>query len=907
MSELGRADPDELLKRVPNEGRKRARFKIFFGMSAGVGKTYAMLREARLLIERGEDVVVGWVEPHGRAETETLADGMERIPPRLVDYRGTVLREFDAEAAIARRPSILIVDELAHSNAPGMTHPKRYQDILDVLESGISVYTTMNIQHLESLADSVELVTLVPVRERVPDEVFDRADEIQMVDIPPEELIKRLSEGKVYSGATSKEAMTHFFTRENLSVLREIALREAAQLASHQTLDIMRGDSPPRNSGAQRILVAVSRSPNSEHLIRWTRKLAYALKEEWDCITVDSGDPLTEEEKTRLANNLGFAKSLGAKVSNIPADDVARAVLDHARRSGASIIVVGKSGSPSPRHPFARRSITDRIMAESGNIAVLAVQEKPLHDPRKRRTVAGLLSSPPRQYATAVAVVALTTVLNSLITPFVGYWGAAVPYLATISIIALFIGRGPLFVSALLSALLWDYLFIPPYHTFYISKLEDALMLVLYILLAVTSGWMTGKLKANERLLSVRERRLELLNTLATELAGTPGLGETARKSVAFLEDAFDARVFLLMRDKAGDLEPVPPGPLPAELGERELTAARHCLQTGRRSGRGTDAMGSSTCYFAPLGNPPETVGVVGLSLAPGKAWTGDTERFLSIVLHTVSLAMERELLTASARESELVEESERLGKLLLDSVSHELKTPLTIIQGSASALSDEDIAKHPLARRELVGEMMAGAERLTGIVDNLLSMNRLESGKINLRLSETDPADLVSVALKTLEKGRGSREVELAAEGLEATLYCDQGLITQVLTNLVQNAYRYSGEASRICIRVSQTADRTGFEVSDDGPGVPSEDLAHLFEKFYRGRGAKPGGTGLGLSICRGIVEAHGGEIRAWNGAPPVRGGGGQEPQTKAGDGRRGFTIAFSLPNDPRPKEGAR
>jgi two-component system, OmpR family, sensor histidine kinase KdpD len=886
-------EPDELLARIQKEAITRTRFKIFFGMAAGVGKTYAMLREAQLLIERGEDVVIGWLEPHGRTETESLGVGMERVPPKIIDYHGAHLEELDAEAVIRRKPAIVLVDELAHSNATGMNHPKRYQDILDILDAGIPVYTTMNIQHLESIADSVELSTLVPIRERVPDEVFDRADEIQLIDIPPEELIERLSEGKIYSGDISREAMNNFFTRENLGVLRELALHHAAQLASNQLLDIMRGDHTRKFAGAQRILVAVSQSPNSENLIRWTRKLVYALKASWECVTIDSGAELSEDEKKRLSENLSFAKSLGAAVSTIPGNEIVRTVLDYAKQTGASIIVVGKSGASPKNNPFARKSITERIIAESGEIAVFAVQERSVHEIMRRRIGTKISTSSPWQYLIAVAGVALTTGLNAIITPYTGYWGASILYLALISVLALGINRGPVLIAALLSALLWDFIFIPPYHTLYIQKVEDALMLFLYILLAVTSGWMTSKLKANERLLAVRERRLELLSALASDLAGTPGQKETIAKSARFLHDAFDAEVVFLMGDERRDLSAVAANAPEIVVNEKEMNAARRCFLTGKHTGRHTDTLPLGDWYFAPLGTPTSTIGVVGFKSPHEQTWANDHERFLAIILRTVSLAIEREMFAEAAKASELLAESDRLGKLLLNSVSHELKTPLTIIQGSASALSDATLAIDPQTRSELIGEIVSGTERLTRIVDNLLSMNRLEAGRINLHRSETDPGDLASTALQLLNKDQDGHSVEIVNDGSARPLRCDERLIVQVLTNLLENAFRYSGEKSRIVVRIAQTDLTTQFEVSDDGPGVPPGDLPHLFEKFYRGKDAKPGGTGLGLAICKGIVEVHGGTIRAEN-----------IGRNESARPRTGFTVSFTLPNNPRAEK---
>jgi two-component system sensor histidine kinase KdpD len=877
MSDEKRLNPEDALERLESEAQARPKLKIYFGMSAGVGKTYAMLKEAHLLIEQGADLVVGWVESHGRAETDALLEGLALVPPKKVEYRGISMSEMDLDAIIARRPAIALVDELAHSNAPGSRHPKRYQDVLDLLEAGISVHTTVNIQHLESMADSVELVTLVPIRERVPDSVFDRADEMQMIDIPPHELIKRLDEGRVYTGEASRDAVRNFFTVGNLAVLREIALRQASQLASHQLFEILRGDSTKRSSASsQRILVAVSSSPNSESLIRWARRLTYSLRAEWHCVHVESGARLSESDKDRLQKNLDLARSLGARVESVPSADVVSGVLAYARKNGISIIVVGKSGITGGRGPFARRSTTERIIKESGDIAVFAVQEKVSRDFVLARAARKLRSSPWWQYGAAIVAIGATTALGLALSGYAGYWAAAIPYLATISLLALALDRKPVLLAAFLSALLWDFLYIPPRFTFVINRPEDYLMLALYFLLAITSGWATSRLRANERMLLVREERMSLLRDLASELAGTSGIDDIVAIGVPFLERAFDAEALVMLGKDKDELKTDPEGGWVA-LDEKAMSAAAYCYNSGRSAGRHTSTLPAVEWHFAPMDTPNGTIGVIGLRQAQGMAWTEDNEKFLRTMVRTLSLAVERELLSERNRANELGKESERIGKLLLDSVSHELRTPLTVIKGSASALADEETARDATTRRALVDEIAGASERLDAIVENLLSMNRLESGPLALRRTEADAEDLVAAALKAADLA--GHELEIDEASIDAPISCDAGLIVQTLVNLLRNAAGYSGTGSRITVSAGAERGWARFAVEDDGPGVREADLPRLFDKFFRAERSAPGGTGLGLAICKGIVEAHGGHIEARN----LPG--------------RGFAVSFTLP----------
>jgi two-component system, OmpR family, sensor histidine kinase KdpD len=877
MPEGDRLTPEEAIKRLDAEtALPKARFKIFFGMSAGVGKTYAMLKEAHLLIDRGQDVAIGWVEAHGRAETDALLEGIPKVAPREVSYRGITMREMNLDAIIARRPHIVLVDELAHTNAPGSLHPKRFQDVLELLDAGISVYTTINIQHLESMADSVELVTLIPVRERVPDSVFDRADEIQLVDIPPEELINRLEEGKVYTGDASREAVRNFFTRSNLAVLREIALGQASQLASHQLIHILRDGSSPQSSLASlRLLVAVSPSPNSENLIRWTRRLMYSLKADAFCLHIESGADMSEKDEERLQKNLDLARSLGIPVETAQNADVAAGIVSHARERDVSIIVVGKQGLGG-RRILGGPSLTERIIMGAGEIAVFAVQDRRLKEPLRRRFAKRVSASPGWQYLASILAVLAVTGLNFLIAGYVGYWAAAILYLAMISLLGLILERKPIFVAAALSAFAWDFLFIPPRFTLYIERSEDYLMLALYFVLALSSGWATAKLKANQRMLGIREKRISLLRDLASTLAGKSGIENILEEGRAFIASAFNAQVVFSLGDKSGSLS-TQGKPEEIFFGDGEESAAMYCYGHDEPSGRGTATLPTIAWHFVPMDTPNGIIGVVGIKR--DRTWTDEQELFLQTITRTVSLAVERELFAEENRANALSRESERLSKLILDSVSHEFRTPIAVIKGNASVLCDPSTLGDAQTGAAVAREIKVAAERLDAIVENLLSMSRLEAGSLSLRKTIEEAEDLFAAALAATADELEGRDVEVSCPDGIPPLACDAGLMVQVFVNLLRNAARHSGIDSKVSMRVRAEDGWLRFEVSDDGPGVREEDRLRLFDKFFRAANAKTGGTGLGLSICKGVVAAHGGRIEARNLTP------------------HGLSISFSLP----------
>ncbi|EKD28841.1 MAG: hypothetical protein ACD_79C00186G0001, partial [uncultured bacterium] len=619
-----RPDPDELLSKIQKKEPQRGNLKIFFGMSAGVGKTYSMLKEARILIERGEDVVIGWMESHGRKETDKLVSGIEVIPRKSIEYRGIKLEDMDLEALLVRKPSVALIDELAHTNAPGLKHPKRYQDILELLEAGIDVYTTVNIQHLESIADVVEEVSHIRVKERIPDSIFDQANDVQLVDVPPEELIQRLNEGKVYTGDKSKDALLHFFKKENLAMLREISLRHAAELASHQLTNILRGESYSLFKGDnQRILVAISSSPNSEYLIRWGRRLAYNLKTNWICIYVETAFSLSEYDKDCLTKNMTLARNLGASVVTLPDENVANAIICYAEQNNISIIIIGKSALSKKRKLFENVSLSERIIRESGKISVIAVQEKDIPQDYLKWAKRKIESSSLWQYIFAFAIALIVTVINYFVTILIGHGSSSIIYLATISILALVLDRKPVLMVACISALAWDFLFIPPKYTFAIHKIEDILMLLLYFIVAITSGWLTSRFRANEKMLRIREQRMSILNDLSSALETASGAENAVTCGIEYISKAFKCETIVFFKqDDNNELSESPVKNTSFKSNEKELSAARFCFSEGQSTGRFTSTLPVVSYHYVPMAVPGGTIGVIGIKFENERSWT---------------------------------------------------------------------------------------------------------------------------------------------------------------------------------------------------------------------------------------------------------------------------------------------
>ena len=892
MPDDPRPDPDALLAAIQKDdaSQKRGKLKLFLGMAPGVGKTFAMLEAARRELAAGRDVVIGYVETHGRKETDALAEGLPKIPRRLVEYRGVTLPEMDLDALLARRPQLALVDELAHTNAPGSRHPKRYQDVLELLDAGIDVFTTLNVQHVGSRAEIVREITGATIHETVPDSLLDRT-EIELVDLPPGELLKRLAEGKVYLPDRAQTAATNFFREGNLIALRELALRLAAEHVSQDVRDFLaaRQIAGPWKTG-QRLLVAISPSPLSESMARWTRRLADNLQAPWLAVYVDIGKPLSEEEQVRLQSNLTLARELGAEVITTTGQDLVAALLRVARQHNVTQIVVGKPAGFRALDLLRGRSVLSRLIRDSGHIDVHCVRAEAGGAGPRRPGLGRFTHSSARQYLSALLVVGATTGVNVVLSNWTGYYVVSLVYLVVVVVLGLFVGRGPNLLAAALSALLWNFLFVPPLYQFAIANLQDAVMFGVLFVVALAMGQLTARLRGQQAAEREREERATALYLLTRELAEAKDLAQLLSIVVRQLGAAFNAEVALLLPDaEAG--EPLMPYPFNTfHVSEKESSVAAWSYRNRKPAGRDTDTLPSAEAVFLPLVTADGCVGVVGLKSKAGRTWSLQQRNLLENFIRQVALVLDRQRLSDADQDAKLVAESERLGKTLLNSISHELRTPIAAITSAVNGLSEMSDDADPALRRAFTAEIHEAGQRLNRLVGNLLDITRLESGHMKPRLEWCDVADLAGVALRQLKKELAHHSVTTSVPAGLPLVQMDFVLMQQALTNLLLNAALHTPAGTVVQVGASVEDRSLLLTVADRGPGLPADATHRVFDKFFRAPAAPAGGTGLGLSIVKGFVEAQGGQVKAEN-----RAGGGAA-----------FTIRLPLgTTPPMPAEG--
>ena len=855
-----RPDPDALLASLQREEARarRGHLKVYLGMCPGVGKTYAMLRAAQQERAGGTDVVVGVVETHGRVETQSLLNGLTVIPRREIEYRGTRLSETDLEAVLARRPKLVLMDELAHTNAPGSRHTKRWQDVVELLEAGIDVFTTLNVQHVESRADAVRQITGATVHETVPDSVLDLADELELLDLTPETLRERLRDGKVYLAERAATAQENFFRESNLTALRELALRYTAERVDRQLRQLRAGTALQTvwRSG-ERLLVAVGPSPFSTQLVRWTRRLAAAQGAPWIAVHIESSTPLSAADQQLLDRNLSLARELGAEIVVTHDDDVATALVRIALQHNATQIVIGKPRLRRWTDPLRGGTLVDRLIRLGGNIDIYVV---PAETEKRRRNLLDFdrsLRSSPQEYGSAAGLVAAITLLG-LLLPTDTYLAVGLVYLLGVIVLSLRVGRGPVLAAGVLSALTWDFLFIPPRFTFYISKIEDVTLFGTYFAVALVTGHLTSRIRAqslNERL---REERATALFELTRALAEARTLDEAVFAALRQADELFEAKTTLLLADGSGGTMPHYAGSF--ALDEKERGVADWVFSNRRPAGRFTDTLPGSAAFYLPLVREDRAVGVLGLAPTKDRTLTLAQRDLLETFARQLALSVEREHLREAGEREKLLAESDKLHRVLLDSVSHELRTPLAVITGSLENLPEAGAE----ARTALITEARTAARRLNRLVGNLLDQTRLESGALKPRLDWCDARDLVNAAVEGVRDALANHPLEIVIPGDMPPLRADFALMEQVLANMLLNAARHTPTDTSIFLTagLERGGQRVYFTVADNGPGFPLEMKERLFKKFERGDAAKAGGLGLGLSIVRGFVVAQGGDI---------------------------------------------
>jgi two-component system sensor histidine kinase KdpD len=862
MTEPLRPSPDSLLAALQSDAArgKRGRLKVFLGMCPGVGKTYAMLEAAQRELKAGRDLVVGYVETHGRAETHALLSGLSIITRKEINYRGIAVQEMDIDAILARRPQMVLVDELAHTNAPGSRHPKRWQDVQELLEAGMDVFTTCNVQHIESRADTVRQITGAEIRETVPDSVLDTA-EIELIDLPPAELIQRLEEGKVYVPERAAAAAGNFFRESNLTALRELALRLVADHVGEETQEFHRTqtDAGPWKTG-HRLLVAVSASPFSEALIRWTRRMADGLRCPWLAVHVESSQELSEETLARLEKNLALARTLGAEVIATTDQDLARGLLRIAYQHNISQIVVGKPSAANWLEWLRAGRLLRRLTRESGNIDLHVVRAEKTEFSQKPREWRLPTQTAWKQYGIAIGTIAAVALLNVLIDP--GFNAPRVPgliFLLTVVLLALFLGRGPVLLAGAASALVWNYFFLPPRHTLTITSAEDGILFGLYFAVAIVLGQLVARIRAQELGERHREERATALYQLSRELSQAGTRDEVVWQLTAEVNRIFNAPSAVLLPDSRG-LNAHPDSLLP--LTEKELSVADWAFQHRQAAGKSTNNLPGADALHLPLATERAVLGVLSITL-PGQTLTLSQRDLLEAYARQAALVLDRIALRAASEQSKLVAESERLSNALLNSISHELRTPLAAITTATNSLVE---SKDEQLQRVMVGEIQEAAARLNRLVGNLLDVTRLESGHVQAKLEWHDLGDVIQTTVRSLERELSGRNVKVEIEEKLPLARLDFTLMQQALSNLLLNAVMHTPPGTTISVQARKEGDDLIVRVGDYGPGLPPELLPRVFEKFVRATNAPTGGSGLGLAIVKGFVEANGGRITAEN-----------------------------------------
>ncbi len=861
-----RPDPDELLASLKNEEEKskRGKLKIFFGMCAGVGKTYTMLQAAMLDKKKGIDIIIGYIEPHDRPETLALMEGFEVINRKKIEYRGMHMEEVDTDEIIKRKPQVVLIDELAHSNCPGSRHTKRYQDVQEILDNGIDVYTTVNVQHLESRSDTVTQITGITVRETLPDEVFETADEVELVDLTPDELLQRLSEGKVYTSERSTEAVRNFFRKGNLTALREMSLRLVADRVDKQLRDYMqlKRISGPWKSGLH-LMVLIGPSLQSVKLIRWAKNLSYTMGANLMALYVESPKRLQQSQKEQLTKNINLAKQLGAEFITTSDSDLVRGILRVAHKENITHIIVGKPRQRNLVSLLLLGNFIQKLVRYSGNIDVYVLGSDQASDNEYMK----YLSQSPyesriSQYFLAIIIICITSLIIYPLSTHIGYQVVSFVLLFVVSIMATLMGTGPILIAATLSALVWDYYFIPPRFTFHVSSTEDMLMLGMFFFIALVNGVLTSRVRRQEQLTRDREERTYSLFELTKGLSQAAGIQEVMQVAIRNINKYFAVDAFFVLQDGSGSLKQSEPENEKNKLSENDFSVATWAYKNSKKAGKFTDTLPTSQYTFFPL---------TGTSVKPGVAvirlpnwFTGYKELQWDTFLSQISAAIEREFLDELAKKAHILDASDKLYKTLFNTISHELRIPVTTIMGAADSLLNT--SHNDEVKAELSLEVYKASDRLNRLIENLLSMSRLESGRITPRMDWCDVHDLVNKVTDNLRDELEPLNLIVNIPDTMPLVNLDFGLMEQVLHNLVYNACQYGAKNSNLRIKMYYDHGYFVLQVMDRGSGFPREALPHIFEKFYRVEGSKPGGTGLGLSIVKGFVEAQKGTVTVEN-----------------------------------------
>lgn len=888
-----RQDPDMLLRAIGREEseKSRGRLKIFFGYAAGVGKTYAMLKAAGDAKLHGIDVVAGYIEPHARPETAALLRGIECLPLLRVDRGGITLNEFDLDAAIARRPELILVDELAHTNAEGCRHAKRYQDVEELLKAGINVYTTVNVQHIESLNDTVASVTGVTVRERIPDYVFDRADQVELIDIEPQDLVERLQEGKIYGEEQAQRAVNNFFSADNLTALREIAFRRCADRVNLLTENARIKNNADYHT-EEHILVCLSSSPSNDKIIRTAARMAGAFHSDFTALFVETPDfaVMSDENRKRLRANIHLAQQLGAKIETVYGDDVPQQIADFARLSGISKVVIGRS-SATRKHLFSKPTLTERLIAAAPNLDIHIIPDITSSAARYRAEKAKRKSSIVFSAADILKSIGIL-IIASLIGTVFDWLGFTEVNIITVYILGVLVtsvitrNRVYSLISAIVSVFVFNFMFTEPRYTLLAYDSGYPVTFVVMFLAAFITGTLTVRLKNHARQSAQAAFRTKVLfdtNQLLQQAKDGRGIADiTANQLIKLLGK--DIIIYPAEKDLLGEphVYTVSGGPLDEEMtSSNERAVAVWVLKNNKHAGSGTDTLSSAKALYLSIRVNENVYGVIGIVMG-GELLDTFENSILLAILGESALAMENVRNAAEKQEAAVLAKNEQLRADLLRAISHDLRTPLTSISGNANNLLANGNALDADTKTRIYNDIYDDSMWLINLVENLLSVTRLEDGRMNLNISAELVEDVVNEALRHVN--RQSVEHNITVESREELLLAkmDAKLIVQVIINIVDNAIKYTPKGSDIKIVTRRCADEAVISIADNGPGIPDEVKPHVFDMFYSGANTVADSRrslGLGLSLCKSIVTAHGGRLTVSDNNP------------------RGTVFTFTLP----------
>ena len=868
-----RPNPDQLLAQVQAEEaqEKHGSLKIFFGYAAGVGKTYSMLANAQQAASDGREVVVGYVEPHGRPETEALLEGLEALPVKEVHYRGVSLREFDVDAALARRPDLLLVDELAHTNAEGCRHAKRWQDVEELLEAGIDVWTTLNVQHIDSLNDVIGQITGITVRETIPDRVFDMANDIELVDITPEELLVRLQAGKVYIPEQAQRAMQRFFQKPNLTALRELSLRQAARRV-HSDVESARREKAALQPWAtnERLLVCVGPSPTTSRVIRTAKRMAAALDAPWLAVSVDRmGESGNEPANQQVAQHFRLAERLGAETATLAGQNMAETILDYARSRNVTKIVIGKTAqSRWKRLLFG--TVVDEVLENSGDIDVYVIHgEKDAAQSVPSASTSTHIQRQPYLISTLiVAITGLLAATSRTLHLADTEANTVMLFLAAVAYVAYRFGRGPATLASVLAVMVFDFFFVPPFYTFTVADVRYVVTFGVMLAIGLAISTLTSRLKTMIERTRLREQRTAALYELGKQLTSLYGN--------VFLVSAAGEKIAEMIGGEVAIYLDRPSGPPAVAFGEGgsiahhpvSLSAAQWVIEHDEIAGAGTNTLPNATALFVPLTGSQKTLGAIALKVSDvERLLEPDQRRLLESCANQLGLALERDQLAIDAAEARIEAETEQLRSSLLSGVSHDLKTPLAAIAGASSSLL-ESTSLDEETRRQLLETVADEAARLNRLLENILQMSKLEAGVATPNKQWHVLEEIVGSALHRTRRELANHTVDVVLPADLPLVFVDGLLLEQVLVNLLENAARYTPKATRITVRAIVEGKSLKLTVADNGPGLPPGAEERVFEKFYRASPTADGGrgSGLGLAICRAIAKAHGGNVTASN-----------------------------------------